>query len=215
MSVHTRTYRDGDGERVFGTRRSAFIRNGDTYYLTDLVVYADGLIDCWGLATVDEFARKLRSGRVATEFEEGARASLHGVGSWRFADPRSSTDAESLLGEIRDEIDGLNGRPDSGDRCRAALEAFLDDSSEDRRADLRAAYLAIPRTRRAFVVGDMDNKDRPVRILAAGVGGTLPDGGGPFDERDHAGAPAHFERERQAGARLFGGPVRGERPRTS
>ncbi|MCF3166603.1 hypothetical protein IPZ64_06680 [Streptomyces violaceoruber] len=33
-------------------------RNGGTFYLTDLVIYADGLIDCWGLATIDEFVHE-------------------------------------------------------------------------------------------------------------------------------------------------------------
>lgn len=59
------TYRTADGIRVPGTWRHAFIRNGD-HYLTDLCVYADGLIDCWGLVTLDEFERKPRSGWVAT-----------------------------------------------------------------------------------------------------------------------------------------------------
>jgi hypothetical protein len=31
-----------DGEGIEGTFRPAFITNGDTYYLTDLKIYADG-----------------------------------------------------------------------------------------------------------------------------------------------------------------------------
>ncbi|MEU3561851.1 hypothetical protein [Kitasatospora sp. NPDC006786] len=59
-----------------------FIRNGGNYFLTDLLIYADGLIDCWGLVTVEEFAEELRSGWVATTFEDGARASAHHVAAW-------------------------------------------------------------------------------------------------------------------------------------
>jgi ribA/ribD-fused uncharacterized protein len=197
MVVLHPTHREADGERVPGSRRPAFIRNGDTYFLTDVVVYADGLIDCWGLVTVDEFAEKLRCGWVATEFEEGARASAHQVGEWRFAEPYSYTTADALLGEVRDEIEELNGRPTSTDRCHAALDAFLADPAEDNRAALRAAYFAMPETVRVYVLGDMDNKDRPLRVLAAGPGGTLPDGDGPFGEEDHAAAWDYFERERR------------------
>lgn len=43
------TYRVVDGARIEGTWRPAFIWNGGTYYLTDLLIYADGKVDCWGL----------------------------------------------------------------------------------------------------------------------------------------------------------------------
>ncbi|MEV6855354.1 hypothetical protein AB0M89_16300 [Streptomyces microflavus] len=55
------TYRTADGVRIPGTWRHAFIRNG-SYFLTDLFIYADGLIDCWGLVTLEEFEEKLRTG---------------------------------------------------------------------------------------------------------------------------------------------------------
>ncbi|GAA2819411.1 DUF7638 domain-containing protein [Streptomyces showdoensis] len=42
--------------------RHAFIRGGRTFFLTDPVICADGLIDRWGTVTVDEFAGELRSG---------------------------------------------------------------------------------------------------------------------------------------------------------
>jgi hypothetical protein len=37
-----------DGERIEGTWRNAFIHSGGTYFLTDLQIYADGMVDCWG-----------------------------------------------------------------------------------------------------------------------------------------------------------------------
>ena len=59
-----------DGERIEGTWRHAFIRNGGTYFLTDLLIYADGMVDCWGLETLEGFAGKLASGWVATDLPE-------------------------------------------------------------------------------------------------------------------------------------------------
>lgn len=50
--------------RVPGVTSS--LRNGATYYLSDLKVYADGLIDCWGLVDVDGFREKVGQGWVAT-----------------------------------------------------------------------------------------------------------------------------------------------------
>ncbi|OLF04823.1 hypothetical protein BLA60_38920 [Actinophytocola xinjiangensis] len=174
-----RTWRVVDGERVEGTWRPAFIHNIDTYYLTDLVVYADGLVDCWGLVTVDELAEKLAEGWVATDLPEGALASADGIGAWRFDRSWSTLTARRLLGEVRDEIDQLNDRPDSTARCLAVLDVFRADPTEANRAALRRAFEAIPEHRRRYALGDMDLRDRPLRILAAGPGNpVLPDADG-------------------------------------
>ncbi|MYV61940.1 DUF1768 domain-containing protein, partial [Streptomyces sp. SID4931] len=79
------TYRIADGVRIPGTWRHAFIRNG-RYFLTDLFIYADGLIDCWGLVTIEEFEEKLRTGWVATTLPDGAEASAHHLASWKFGE---------------------------------------------------------------------------------------------------------------------------------
>ncbi|MFY0512362.1 NADAR family protein [Streptomyces anulatus] len=201
------THRTADGVRIPGTWRHAFINNGGTYYLTDLFVYADGLIDCWGLATVEEFERKLRSGWVATSFPEGAEASAHELASWKFGETWTWLTPELLLAEVRDTLDELNGRPDSTGRCLAAVDAFLADRSEANRAVVRAAYLAIPETQRHYALGDMDRKDQPLRALVAGPGGTLegsPDG--VITQETHEEAIAYFEERARLIAEL---PSRG------
>src|SRR3954447_18374522 len=113
---NVRISREVDGERIAGSTRPVFIRNGKDYYLTDLEIYADGSIWCWEWVDLTGLKAKLASGWVATSFEEGARASAHHLASCRFADPQSSMTPERLLGEVADEIDKLNGRPDSTGR---------------------------------------------------------------------------------------------------
>ncbi|MEW2075549.1 MULTISPECIES: NADAR family protein [unclassified Streptomyces] len=182
------TYRMADGVRVPGTWRHAFIRNFD-YHLTDLFIYADGLIDCWGLVTLEEFEKKLRSGRVATELPEGAEASAFDLARWKFAEPQTWLTPEVLVAEIRDTIDQLNGRPDSTARCLAAVDVFLADPTEENRDAARDAYFAIPETRRHYALGDMDRKDWPLQVLVAGPGGTTdrrPDEEVTQDEYDRA-----------------------------
>ncbi|MGW6882052.1 NADAR family protein [Streptomyces goshikiensis] len=188
------TYRKADGIRIPGTWRHAFIRNGGTFFLTDLVIYADGLIDCWGLVTIDEFEQKLRSGWVATDLPEGGKASAHDLAAWSFSEPRTRFTPELLLAEVRDTIDKLNGLPDSTGRCLAAVEVFLADRTEENRAAAHAAYLAIPATRRRYALGDMDRKDRPLRVLVAGPGG-LPENwsGEPVSQEAYDEAVDYFE----------------------
>ncbi|MCF2528989.1 NADAR family protein [Yinghuangia soli] len=184
------TYRMADGRRIPGTWRHAFIRNGGTHFLTDLVVYADGLVDCWGLVTLDELAQQLRSGWVATDLPDGGKASAHGLAAWTFAEPRSWLTPELLLAEIRDDIDRLNGRPDATGRCLAAVRAFLADRTEENRAVAREGYLAIPETKRHYALGDMDSKDWPLRVLVAGPGGRVD--GWP-DDPDKTVSPEMYD----------------------
>lgn len=199
MAINQRTWRNVDGERIEGTWRHAFIRNGRDYYLTDLFIYADGMVDCWGLVTLEEFAGKLASGWVATNLEEEALASAHHLASWRFAEPQMWMTPERLLGEVRDEIDQLNGRPDSTQRCLAAVEVFRREPTEENRAAVRELYEAIPEHLRRYALGDMDRKDMPLRVLAAGPGAHLDGGSGrsfEVTEEAHAKALEYFaERE--------------------
>lgn len=208
--IGKRTYRMADGVRVPGTWRHAFIRNGD-YFLTDLFIYADGLIDCWGLVTLGEFEEKLRSGWVATHLPEGARASGHELAAWKFSEPHTWLTPELLLAEVRDTIDQLNGRPDSTDRCLAAVDAFLADRTEEKRAAARAAYLAVPETRRLYALGDMDRKDGPLQVLVAGPGGHTEDWPGETVTREeYDEAVAYFEdREKWAADRASRVPADG------
>ncbi|MFE9440102.1 NADAR family protein [Streptomyces sp. NPDC006602] len=190
------THRMADGIRVTGTWRPVFIRNGD-YFLTDLFIYADGLVDCWGLVTLEQFEEKLRCGWVATELPDGARASGHELAAWKFSEPRAWLTPELLLAEVRDTVDQLNGRPDSTDRCLDAVDAFLADRTEEKRAVARAAYLAIPRTQRHYALGDMDRQDRPLQVLVAGPGGRVearPDGDeDPVTQEEYDEAVDYFE----------------------
>lgn len=170
---NVRISREADDERVEGVTRPVFIRNGTDYYLTDLEIYADGSIFCWEWVDLAGLKGKLASGWVATSFEAGARASAYHLASWRFYEPQSWMKPEWLLGEVADEIDKLNGRPDSTGRCLLALDRYLQTRSEEGRTALREAYEAIPEHLRHYALGDMDSKDWPLRVLAAGVGGRV------------------------------------------
>ncbi|WP_328907742.1 NADAR family protein [Streptomyces sp. NBC_00234] len=187
------TYRTVDGVRIPGTWRHAFIHNG-SYFLTDLFIYADGLIDCWGLVTIEEFEEKLRTGWVATTLPDGAKASAHGLARWKFSEPRSPLTPELLVAEVRDTIDQLNQRPDSTGRCLAAVDAFLADRTEENRVAAHTAFLAVPASKRRYALGDMDTKDWPLRVLVAGPGGrTYLPSDPPVSQANYDRALAYFE----------------------
>lgn len=197
MIGKNRTYRVVDGETIPGTWRHIFIRNGRDYYLADLFVYADGMIDCWGPVDLEGLRAKIASGWVATSLEPGARASAHLLAYWNFADPNVVIDGDALVGEVADLIEGLNARPTSSDRCVAAIDKFLDDPTEVNRLEVQAAYNAIPEHHRVFVLGDMDHRDDPVLELITEIGQRHPNSGEQVTEESRNAAIAYFEDTRR------------------
>lgn len=170
--MRNETFRIVDGERIPGTWRPIFIHNGN-YYLTDLLIYADGAIWCWEWVDLDGLRAKLDQGWIATELPQGARGSAHGLASWLFDEPSCWIDPDDFVIQVADDIDRLNGRPDSTGRCLEILDRYLASRTEEDRRSLAAAYLAIPAMDRRYALGDMDSKDRPLRVLCTPVGDDL------------------------------------------
>ncbi|TDD68250.1 NADAR family protein [Actinomadura darangshiensis] len=164
-----RIHRVEDGQRIEGVVRPVFIHNF-SYHLTNLLVFADGAINCWEWVDLDGLRQKLECGWVVTEVPEGGEISAFELGRWKASEPSFGLTPEMLLGEVADDIERLNDRPDSTGRCLAVLDRYLESRDEADRLALREAYLAIPEHKRHYSLGDMDNKDRPLVILCTDVG---------------------------------------------
>ena len=162
-----RTYRVlQDGKRIDGIFFMAFIHNGD-YHLTRISVYQDGMIDCWELVDFEGFKEKVRSGWVVTQPPEGALISVSGLASFNAVNASYRIDPEELIKDVADELERLNNRPNSFDRCLDAYKLFQEDPTEEARENLRQAYEAVPKHNRMFL-GDMDVKDIPIRMIIYG-----------------------------------------------
>ncbi|KHD73324.1 hypothetical protein MB27_35595 [Actinoplanes utahensis] len=146
------------------------------YQLTSLAYYADGLIT-WGHGDGTDFAglrEALADGTLALAPPAGAPVHVPGLGGVTVTAEKTWWTVEALLGDIADEVDRLNDRPDSSHR---AYQAFLDYAAAPGEATLeiaRAAYHAVPEHRRIYMLGDMDQNDVPVRILLAEIGAEIP-----------------------------------------
>ncbi|MBT2455224.1 hypothetical protein [Streptomyces sp. ISL-86] len=204
MSWRRPTYKTVDGERIDGVwchiwRRRAF--DGE-YSLEDLFVYADGAIQC-GFPSVDPLdlaglEKLLASGEVAVT-EPGAPAWDFKPSKWLSRNGWPLTPDGFLL-EVADQIEKLNGRPTSNDRCWEAVRRYRQDPAEPSREALREAYLRIPPHERNFALGDMDLQDRPLRVLVTDIGEPV-DGDGPVvTEEMRQWARDYFDRVHQGAA---------------
>src|SRR5687768_11831498 len=167
MASSFRTYRVQDGKRIDGIFFMAFIHNWN-YHLTHISVYEDGMIDCWGLVDFEGFKEKVRSGWVVTQPPEGAEISVSFLASFNAVNASYWIDPEELIKEVADELERLNNRPTSVDKCHDAYQLFQEDPPEETREKLREAYEAVPEHNRRFVLGDMDVKDIPIRMIIYG-----------------------------------------------
>lgn len=162
MPSNIRISRKDSGREIPGTYLRAFIHNGD-YFLTDIQIYADQKIECWGLVDFATFQQKVRSGWVVTQIPDQARVNISGMTSFTASDVNAYTEPEEFIKEVADEIRSLNGEPTSDDKCRAAYQAFLAGPTEVSRDELKKAYEAVPAHLRAYILRDQDAKDSALR----------------------------------------------------
>jgi hypothetical protein len=160
-------YRDVGEVFVPGIALPVIIDNV-SYHLAEIVVYKDGMIDCWGLIDLPSFEEKIRSGWVRTSIPDGSELSAFPLGGMkveRFFARRTETE---LLQEVKDIIEKLNDRPDSIARCHSAFTFYVQVPGPDSKEKLLRAYESVPRHNRQFILGDMDVDDIPIRVVLFG-----------------------------------------------
>lgn len=166
--IGDRTYREVNGEQIIGKRHSAYIHNGGTYFLADIIVYKDAIIDCWELMNLDEFKSALARGWCVTTLPEGAKVDIAFLSAFTVTKVDSWIAEEEFLKEVIDTIEELNDRPTSDLKCREVYKLYQDNPTEELRAKLKQAYEAIPEHNRRYVLADMDVKDVPIRMIIYG-----------------------------------------------
>jgi hypothetical protein len=158
--------RKHNGERIPGVTMRAFTRNGRYYSLIDISVFKDGLVGIPHLVDIETLKEKLGK-LVVTRAPAGTSISVYPLGVVK-AEKLDSVNEEEFLKEILDEIESLNGRPTSEQKCYDAFQRFLQEQSEESRTNLREAYERAPGHNRIYILHDMDLKDVPIRMAIYG-----------------------------------------------
>ena len=144
-----------DGVEIPGRYTYAFIHNG-RYFLSEIKIYKDGMIDCWDLVNFEEFKQKIAQGWVVTTLPNNVEVSVGFLATFKATDVQAAVKEEEFIKEVADEIEKLNGRPTSIDKCVKAFQRFQDEQSEDARQYLEDAYEAVPEHLRWFMLDEMD-----------------------------------------------------------
>lgn len=189
MALVHRISRSVDGREVPGTFRGVFLHDAGTYFHTELKIYADGALDCWGLISFGEFRAQVESGRVVTAPPDGAMVSMHWLCSLRASEPTAWFSPRDLLREVADIIEELNGRASSAQRLRATLDAFRGRPDEEARRAVRIAHDAVPGPALRALL--QETPDAEAVLRSAFEGGPLPTSSGVYRGLGDPSAPVH------------------------
>ncbi|WP_433125104.1 NADAR family protein [Micromonospora sp. CA-240977] len=175
MPDSTATSRLVGDDVIAGRQRLVVVNRGDHYALSTLGVFADGVV-LWqfGSTDLDGLRAAFDDGTLTLTPPEGASLVIAGTARGTVPALESWLTPELVIGDLADEVDHLNDRPDSARRCWNALLTYATDPTSANLEIVRELYHAVPEHRRIFMLGDMDQNDVPVRILLAEVGETIP-----------------------------------------
>jgi hypothetical protein len=158
------THRDIDGAVVPGVYFLAFIHNGD-YYLTSIVAYQDGMVDCWGLVSFEEFRTKVQQGWVVTSVPDGATVCIHHLVRFTARDVFVEGPESEFVKDVANAIEELNGRPTAQARLIDAIAGLRERDTPELRLQLRQAYADLPAYCRKYIFGSRMEKRKDIQRL--------------------------------------------------
>jgi hypothetical protein len=170
------TQRIANGEVVPGVYFPAFIHNFD-HHLASIVAYKDGMVECWGLVTFEEFVQKVRDGWVVTSLPEGATVSIYHVARFTACGISVEGPEEEFVKDVANAIEELNGRPTAQARLIEAIGGLRKRETAELRDQFRRAYADLPAYCRKYIFGSrMERYTHLQRLLGGDESEPQPDG---------------------------------------
>jgi hypothetical protein len=158
------TTRETDDGVVPGVFLPAVIHNLH-HYLTLLAVYKDGMIDCWGLVTFEEFVAKTQWGWVTNTVSPGRTLGLHHLVDVTVTTSEPAGTIDDLVKDVLNPIEELNGRPTAQERIAEAIKAFAENDTPTVRAAFLSAYSDLPCFHRKYIFGSRMEKHKDIQRL--------------------------------------------------
>ena len=92
---------------IKGVSFPAIIHNGP-YFLSDIGVYEDGIIDCWGGVDLELFSKKVSSGWMKTSIPEGMVISAHHFAHMTVTEAKWMMTPRTLVKRVKAIVKALN-----------------------------------------------------------------------------------------------------------
>jgi hypothetical protein len=158
------TSREIDGTVVPGVYFPAFIHNG-AYDLTNIVAYRDGMVDCWGLVSFEEFKKKVEQGWVVTSIPDGGTVCIHHVARFTVTQVFVEGSEVELIKDVANAIEELNGRPTAQRKLVDAMAGLREHDTPELRQLLRQAYAELPAFCRKYFFGSRMEQRKEIQKM--------------------------------------------------
>ena len=161
-------------KKCLGDDFHALIKTSENEYsLVNINVYSDSSIELSGieqpeLITTEEFKNRVTGGTITTEMPENAKLTIYGFGECTVGECHYFEDINDKTSEISDIVAKLNGQKTSSNICQEIYDEYCKTPTVKLKEKLKTAYENIPDHLRRYVLGDMDRKDMPVRMIIYG-----------------------------------------------
>lgn len=138
-----KVYREVEG-KIIPEAKFQVIVNNFNYYLVTITVYADGMIDCWGLVSFNTFKEYLATDWVVLDLPPDTDLHIEGLGQVEIKVFIPEKTTEDFLKEIEDCIVYLNGGKDRCDLCIDQFKEYLVNPSQNNLQKLKVLYDDVP-----------------------------------------------------------------------
>lgn len=146
--LNSKVFREVNGQKIEG-RSFLVIVNNFNYWLTPLVVFADGMIDCWGLMDRAEFIEKLNSGWIRVSVPDNSVLYM-GTAKISVSEFIPDKDNSDFLKEVDETILELSGKQSDARLCINLFKNYLLENSEINFNELKKVFERLPRHKRVL-----------------------------------------------------------------
>lgn len=160
--------------KITGNNFSAFLKkSANSYYLCNISVFADESVKIDRIphtknTNLGELKEMVKESKLITEIEKEQKVIVYGLGEFEIDEVLYTNKIESLISEIGDAISELNSKPTTSQVCQTAYDNYLKNPTVKLRDELKRTYEKVPEHLRTYILGDMDVKDIPIRMIIYG-----------------------------------------------
>ena len=171
MTNRQTIYRKESDRDIEGKVLYAIIQNF-RFYLAEIKVYADGLIDCWELVDLPTFKTMLQSGKIRISLPPNSKLYIDNLGEFEVTQFNSFKTNEDFVKEIEDTILELNGHKGRQSICIDLFKEYLIDPNETNYKKLEISFNDLPSHRKMLFEG-IDNKDPLIKLMTTNKSFTI------------------------------------------
>ena len=165
---------DFSRNKLTGRSFSVFKKEKEnTYYLCNISVFSDGNLKIDNIPnnldiSLNQFKNLVKEGELITNIKKGQKVIIYGLGDFEILEINYSNEIEELIYEIEDTISELNSIPTSSQICKNIYKEYIENPTIELKNELKKSYEKVPSHMRIYILGDMDTKDIPIRMIIYG-----------------------------------------------